>query len=175
MVPLDTDKLKGLIQDRLKYGDCADYVKRLINQAASMPYGGGQAKPAESTDIMGLFEKIGSQPNGGILFNQDRPRGHPEMSPVAGGSGWAWGSFMQGNAQINVYTKGYYSDNPAGGARIPYMYGITGLHEIIHMSAKWGTYDEPHLTRAAQALEPNAGITDWDTALKRHCLPEQFR
>jgi hypothetical protein len=62
MVPLDADKLKGLIQDRLN-GDCADYVKRLINQAGSMPYGGGQAKPAckppaEGTDIIVVFSRM---------------------------------------------------------------------------------------------------------------------
>jgi hypothetical protein len=59
--------LKGLIQDRLDFGDCAEYVARLINQAWGLTEGTNAPKPAESFDVMHLFEKIRSQPNGGVL------------------------------------------------------------------------------------------------------------
>jgi hypothetical protein len=61
---------------------------------------------------------------------------------------------------INVYTLAY--DNPRSAARIPYMYGIRGLHEVIHMSAQWGFYDDLHLTRAARLLEPGFKYKSWD-------------
>ncbi len=170
-VPLDVDKLKGLIQDRLKHGDCAEYVGKLINKAAELS---GGTEPAESTDIMTLFEKIRSQPNGGILFDTNEVPGHPEVPQVAGGGGWAWGSYLLGNAMINVYTMGYYTDNPSAAARIPYEYGLRGLHEVIHKSGKsWG-YTEAQLTQAARALEPDAEYAHWNLALKAHCVPIKF-
>ena len=49
------------------------------------------------------------------------------------------------------------------------------MHEVVHLSAKWGFYDDAHLTRAAQAIEPEADVLDWDNALRRHCLPAEFR
>jgi len=48
----------------LNYGDCAEYVASLINKTAELSKG---KNPAVSTDMMGLFEKIRNQPNGGIV------------------------------------------------------------------------------------------------------------
>jgi hypothetical protein len=157
--------------DTLKYGDCAEYIARLINEAAAQT-----GKPFESTDIMGLFEKIKSQPHGGILFDRNDVPGHPEVPQGAGGGGWAWGWYSQGNAMINIYTLSYFSDNPRGIARLPYAYGERGVHEVIHLSAKNGLgYNEAELTSAARALEPNGTFIDWDGALMNHCVPPKFR
>jgi len=170
-VALDANRLEGLMNDTLKYGDCAEYITRLINKAAEQT-----GKPLESTDIMGLFEKIKSQPNGGIFFDRNDVPGHPEVPPVAGGGGWAWGWYPQGNAMINIYTLSYYSDNPRGAGRIPYAYGERGVHEVIHLSARGGLgYNEAELTKAARALEPDGTFVDWDGALKNHCMPPQFK
>jgi hypothetical protein len=176
MVPLDFERLKGLVEDRLKYGDCATYVAKLIDVAASLPNDGGQRQPTESTNILSNLDKIRSQPKGGVLFQRltlPHPY-YPNIKPGSGGRGWAWGSFAQDNATINVIPDGYYSNIPEREAHVLHGYGITGLHEVIHMSAKWGTYNDAHLTRAARTLEPDVEITDWDNALKRHCLPSRY-
>jgi hypothetical protein len=170
-VPLDAERLEALMNDTLKYSDCAEYITRLINRAAEQT-----GKPPESTNIMGLFEKIKSQPKGGILFDRNDIPGHPEIPPVAGGGGWAWGWYPQGNAMINIYTLSYFSDNPRGASRIPYAYGERGVHEVIHLSAKGGLgYNDAELTKAARSLEPDGSFVDWDGALKNHCMPPQFR
>jgi hypothetical protein len=96
MVPLDAEKLKSLIADRLKYEHCAEYVTKLIEKAASLLTKYGHFEPVESTDIMTLFEKIRRQPQGGILFDTNSIPNHPEIRPVAGGGGWAWGSLHWG-------------------------------------------------------------------------------
>jgi hypothetical protein len=178
MVPIDADKLKKLIKDRLNYGDCAMYVANLINKAAELTNG---ANPAKSTNIMALFDEIRGQSKGGVLFQPSgAPHPHyPNLQLPAGGGGWAWGLYAQGNATINVPRMGYYSDRPEGAARIPYTYGANGLHEVIHLSGKFGTYSDGHLTQAARLLEPNAGIGTgdqaWGEALKRHCVPPKYR
>ena len=176
-VPIDADQLKELIQERLKYGDCAEYVKNLITMAASLPYEGGPAKPFESTSLIDLFEKIRSQPTGGVLF-QDYSAPHPHYGHIgipSGGGGWAWGSYLHGNATINVVPIQYYGDRPPQKGFPEAQYGLRGAHEVIHLSSKWGTYSDAHLTRAARMLEPNMRIGDWDSALKRHCLPPEYR
>ena len=48
---------------------------------------------------------------------------------------------------------GFMSDNPASLARLPYDYGITGIHEIIHLAGKNTTYSEDLMNRAAGGLE----------------------
>jgi hypothetical protein len=177
MVPIDADKLKVHIQDRLNYGDCAEYVAKLINKAGDLS---GRANPVKNTNIMELFEEIKAQPKGGILFQPpSAPHPHyPNIQMPAGGGGWAWGVYGQGNATINVSRQGYYSNRPYAAARIPYAYGLNGLHEVIHLSGKNGSYNDALLTQAANALEPDAGIGKgdqaWGVALKKHCIPAKY-
>lgn len=163
--PIDLDKLKGLIQDRLNYGDCAEYVASLINKAAELS---GGKNPAVSTNIMDLFEKIRNQPNGGIVFAPPHPS-------VAGGGGTAEGYYRDGSVKIRITPLGYFADNPRGAYSIPYRYGLAGLHEIIHGAGQNEKYSERDLTRAARAMEPNAGYLDWNYALKKHCLAPNQR
>jgi hypothetical protein len=59
-VPLEAKQLKGLIQDRLNYGDCADYVDRLISQAAKIAPTNNP--PNQFKDILDLFDQIVVQP-----------------------------------------------------------------------------------------------------------------
>jgi hypothetical protein len=96
---------------------------------------------------------------------------YPDLPPVAGGSGWAWGLFSVGNATINVSPRGYFSDRPQDYQRTIDQIGMTGLHEVIHLTGKNGAYIEEFMTEAAKLLEPNAGITWWDNALEQHCAP----
>jgi hypothetical protein len=46
---------------------------------------------------------------------------------------------------------------------------------MTHMSAKFGFYDDAHLTDAARVLEPGAKYQNWDQALAQHCMPPQYR
>lgn len=53
--------LKTRIQETLKYGDCTDYIKKLIAKVAEQNPG----NPASPADIMGLYDQINGQTNGG--------------------------------------------------------------------------------------------------------------
>jgi len=163
--PINLDKLEGLIQDRLNFGDCADYVARLINKAAELSNG---KNPAVSTNIMTLFEKVKSQPNGGIIFG-------PPNSSVAGGGGTTEGYYRNGSVTIKITPLGYFADNPRGAYSIPVRYGLTGLHELIHAAGRNEKYLESDLLEAAKSLEPKGGYFDWDQALAKHCAPANLR
>jgi YD repeat-containing protein len=170
-VPLAAQQLKGLIQDRLNYGDCADYVNRLISQAAKMAPANNPRN--EFKDIADLFDQIVAQPNGGFRFEA------ATGTTVGTGSGSANGYLVRGNATITVTPVRYYANSPSYVIRsavenAPYRYGITGLHEVIHHSGRYW-YDDDFLTQVAQSLEPNAKITYWDHALQNHCLPANRR
>lgn len=167
MVPI-TD-LKSLVQQRLDYEGCKDAVATLINKAAELSKG---KNDAISTDIMKLYGMIDSQPKGGFRPNstaKDIPSYYP---PVAGGSGVAFGNILRGNATAMIFLKGGYSDNPASLTRLPYDYGISGIHEIVHLAGKNTTYSKGLLNRAAGGLERGS---NFDKYLKDNCLPAKFR
>jgi hypothetical protein len=167
MVPI-TD-LKGLVQERLNYGDCKDAVANLINKAAELSNG---KNDAISTDIEKLYGMIDSQAKGGFRPNSTSKDILSRFGPVSGGSGLAWGNILRGDATAMIFLKGGYSDNPASLARLPYDYGISGVHEIIHLAGKNTTYSEELLDRAARGLERG---TNFDKYLKDHCLLAKFR
>ena len=167
MVPI-TD-LKALIQQRLDYGDCKDAVARLISKAAELSNG---KNDAISTDIMKLYGMIDSQPRGGFRPNSTSKDIPSYLPPVSGGSGLSFGNILRGDATAMIFLKGGYSDNPASLARLPFDYGISGIHEIIHLAGKNTLYSEALLNRAAGGLERGSGF---DTYLKNHCLPAKQR
>jgi hypothetical protein len=161
--------LKDLIQQRLDYGDCKDAVANLINKAAELSNG---KNDAISTDIMKLYGMIDSQPRGGFRLNSTYRDIPSYLPPVSGGSGLSWGNILRGDATAMIFLKGGYSDNPASLARLPYDYGISGIHEIIHLAAKNEPYRERLLNESASKLERGS---DFDKYLKNHCLPAKFR
>ena len=125
---------------------------------------------------MGLFRRLSASRTEAHYFDQLSVPGYPQVQMPSGGGGWAYGWYGRGDAMINIYRKSYYSDNPRGIERIPYAYGESGVHEVIHLSAKGGLgYDERELNKAARSLEPNGSFIDWDGALKTHCVPPEFR
>jgi hypothetical protein len=163
---------KKLLEERLAFGDCAEYVAKLISKAAELTKG---KNDAIATDVMTLYKMINRQDRGGFRLGV-MARDLPEwLRKVAGGSGLAYGNILHGTATAIIFSKGGYSDNPASISRIPYDYAMSGVHEIIHLAGKNGTYDEPLLTQAANALEPGKNYSDWDVALKEHCLPPNLR
>jgi hypothetical protein len=170
-IPLTSSQLKGLIQDRLNYGDCADYVKRLTNQAAKMA--AANNPPNDFKDIPDLFDQIVAQPKGGFKFE-------PATGTTIGtGSGSAGGYLVRGDATITVSPFRYYANSHSYVIRsaienAPYRYGITGLHEVIHHAGRYW-YGDDFLTRVARSLEPDANISYWDHALQNHCLPANRR
>jgi len=170
-IPLTSPQLRGLIQDRLNYGDCADYVKRLLQQAGKMT--SSYNPPNEFKDIMDLFDQIIAQPRGGFRFEA------ATGTRIGTGSGKASGYLVQGNATITVTPIRYYANSPSyiirpAVKRAPYVYGITGLHEVIHHAGRFW-WDDAFLTTVARSLEPDANISDWDYALQDHCLPANQR
>ncbi|HBB95037.1 MAG TPA: hypothetical protein DC054_06575 [Blastocatellia bacterium] len=66
--------------------------------------------------------------------------------------------------------KGGYDDSPkAAFDRLPFDYGITGIHEMLHQIIK-NMYDEADLNRAAYHL----GATGIDNYLNKNCLPREY-
>jgi hypothetical protein len=170
-IPLTSKELKGLIQDRLSYGDCADYVKRLMSQAAKMA--AANNPPNEFKDIPDLFDQIVAQPKGGFKFEA------ATGTAIGTGSGSAGGYLVRGDATITVTPVRYYANSPSyvihsAIENAPYRYGITGLHEVIHHAGRY-RYDDDFLTKVARSLEPDANISYWDHALQNHCLPANRR
>ena len=156
---------KKLIGDRLAYGDCGAYVARLIEKAAELS---GGKNDAISTDVMTLYRMINRQARGGFFLNQAAVFEGKLVSAIAEGN------ILTGNAKITINSKGGYRDNPASISRLPYDYGMAGIHEIVHLAGKNTTYSEELLQRAADALEPNAK-KDFEWGLRNHCLPPHLR
>jgi hypothetical protein len=172
MVSITPGQFKDQVQKTLNYGDCKDFVAKLINKAAELSEG---KNDAVSNDVGKLFDMINSQTKGGgFRLNasfKDIPSYFP---PVSGGSGLAWGNVPYGNGVAMVFQRGYYSDRPQGQVeRILANYGLTGVHEIIHLAGSRTTYSEELLGRAAKAVDPNS--TSYDNALLNHCLPANVR
>ena len=172
----DVNELKRLMEERLAYGDCREAVARLISTAESMSNSIDKiVNAALSTDVMTLFDKINAMPNGGgyhiNFLRSDLPKNLP---PVSGGSGLAHGTIGGGNANVWIFLKGGYSDNPASLSRLPFDYGISGIHETIHLAGRSSTYSEALMDAAAQALDKN-GYSDFDHYLFEHCLPPNLR
>lgn len=156
---------KKLIGDRLAYGDCGAHIARLIEKAAELS---GGKNDAISTDVMTLYRMINRQGRGGFFLNQAAVFEGKSVSATAEGN------ILTGNAKITINSKGGYRDNPASISRLPYDYGIAGIHEIVHLAGKNTTYSEELLQRAADALEPNAK-KDFEWGLRNHCLPPHLR
>ncbi|HEX8140052.1 MAG TPA: hypothetical protein VF544_20995 [Pyrinomonadaceae bacterium] len=148
---------KKLLQDRLAYGDCADYVAQLINTAAELS---GGKNDAISTDVMTLYNMINRQPRGGFFLNQPAIWEGKPVSATAEG-------ILQGNARVTINSKGGFRDDPASISRLPSDYGIAGIQEIIHLAGKNTLYSEELLLRAANALEPNGrpSASTWRSTL----------
>ncbi|HKO44537.1 MAG TPA: hypothetical protein VJU84_14760 [Pyrinomonadaceae bacterium] len=172
MVSITPDQFKDLVQKTLNYGDCKDFVAKLISKAAELSEG---KNDAVSTDVGKLFDMINSQTKGGGFRLNASSKDIPSyLPPVAGGSGLAWGNVPYGNGVAMVFQRGYYSDRPQGQVeRILANYGLTGVHEIIHLAGSRTTYSEELLGRAAKAIDPKS--TSFDNGLMKHCLPPNLR
>jgi hypothetical protein len=84
------------------------------------------------------------------------------------------GNVPYGNGVAMVFQRGYYSDRAQGQAEsILANYGLTGVHEIIHLAGSRTPYSEELLGRAAKPIDPNS--TSYDNGLMKHCLPPNLR
>jgi hypothetical protein len=172
----DINELKRLMEERLAYGDCREAVAQLIATAESMSKSIDKIENAAlSTDVMELFGKINAMPNGGgyhiNFLRSDLPKNLP---PVSGGSGLSTGTILGGNANAWIFLKGGYSDNPASISRLPFDYGISGIHETIHLAGRSSTYSEALMDAATRALDKSA-TSSFDHYLSEHCLPPNLR
>jgi hypothetical protein len=179
--------LKTRIQDRLKYGDCTDYIKKLIAKVAEQNPG----NPASPADIMGLYDQINGQTNGGGFVGTRHLVAVDTDGRRWPTSGLTEGSLKRGNALIQIsLVESYGTPNTFNLRHAGITYGITGLHEIIHQSGSQGFYTDYQLAVAAKALNGNVwwspkadnsmrSILDnssyWDSELKNHCVPESNR
>jgi hypothetical protein len=179
--------LKARIQERLNFADCADYVKRLISKVAEL----NPSNPASSTDILALYGRINSQPNGGFIGTRHLAVVDPATGLRYPVSGSTQGSLSRGNALVQIsLVESYGTPNVYSLRHAAITYGIAGLHEIIHQSGSKGFYTDYQLAVAAKALNQNASwspLADnniisiiknsgyWDSELKKHCVPESNR
>ena len=174
LVPLkDINHLKELIQARLDYGDCKEVVAKLIAQISKNSNGKNEAA---YTDIMGIFNQLTE-----VRINV--PRGeYPHGQPNAGGLAFAWKDPIRINknefryeSKAWFYTMGAYENSSSLALqRIPYEYGITGIHEMIHLAANQGMmYDHSEMDNAAHDLDST--IDSVDEYLRLHCSPPKMR
>jgi YD repeat-containing protein len=172
MVSITPGQFKDQVQKTLSYSDCKDFIAKLISKAAELSEG---KNDAVSTDVMKLFDMINSQTKGGGFRLNVSFKDIPSyLPPVSGGSGLAFGNVPYGNGVAMVFQRGYYSDRAQGQVeRIMANYGLTGVHEIIHLAGTRTPYLEGLLDQAAKAVDPDS--TSFDNGLVKHCLPPNLR
>jgi hypothetical protein len=101
MVSITPDQFKDLVQKTLNYGDCKDFVAKLISKAAELSEG---KNDAVSTDVGKLFDMINSQTKGGGFRLNASFKDIPSyLPPVSGGSGLSWGNVPYGNGVAMVF------------------------------------------------------------------------
>lgn len=72
---------------------------------------------------------------------------------------------------MDLYDAGGIRKRPAWNREwVPYEYGITGIHEMLHHIGKF-MYEEADLDKAARAL----GAGSVDAYLRNHCSPPEYR
>lgn len=175
----DVKQIEGLMEERLKYGSCADKVAQLINQVAEMT-----GIEASDTDVMKIFNRLTSQTaGGGVVLNVVASRVNDFVPPAArisgavpGGSGLSWVFGQVSNPQrITTIFLRTVHDIPYNTSRVSYQYAITGIHEALHHAPKdpLKMYSESQLDQAALALDSTVG--SFDGYLIKHCIPAEFR
>src|ERR1700752_1735912 len=179
--------LKALLQERLSFSDCAEYITKLLNKVAEL----NPSNPLGSTDILSLYDQITLPPNGGFVISRNLVVVDPETGrryPVAG---YTDGSLVNGNARVHIsFVESYGAPNNFNLRHAAITYGLTALHEIIHQAGGKGYYTDYQLAVAAKALNQEAewspltggGIDSvlknsgyWDSELKKHCVPASNR
>jgi hypothetical protein len=170
---------------------CSTFVSNLINVARQLT-----GKKPYTYDGKELAVAIASQENGGFLFRSGANGG--------GGAGSAYGDIFSGQAttEIVMFNTSYGPRNPVG---VQVSYALTALHEILHLAGGGASpydgsrayYMDMVRARAAQILtgapgyagayDPNtpwtqiraemtkAAGTYWDTQLREHCTPQEYR
>jgi len=166
--------LKKLLKDTLAYGDCADFMARLIGKAGELSK--GKNDPI-STDMMQIYSLLNRQSRGGIELNHDGPyynywsKGYQELPPVAGGGGLADGTWQQQNRKVFINQIELPSRTSAlNVARAPYEYAHRILHEFTHVAGANDFYSHDIMDASARAL----GSRDADMAIREHCIPRQM-
>jgi hypothetical protein len=172
--------LENLLEKTLAYGDCNEFLKKLLNTASLLGKGKNNAR---ASDIMTLYHMVDNQLHGG--FELDYPGEYPHyghigsgnymiLKGVSGGSGAEWGSWAAGNVTVWIHRKAALkNENFAKSlARLPYDYVETAIHEIFHAAGEKGSYSHELMNQAANEYEP--GLT-FDQAMKKHCIPSDRR
>lgn len=163
--------LKKLLQDTLAYGDCADFLARLLTKAGEL-----SKNAPVSTDLMDIYEMLNRQARGGIQLNHEGPyyaywgNGYQDRGQIAGGGGLADGYWGLQNRKIWIHQQ----EIPAAAsardrAQSPSRYAERVLHEFFHVAGKTELYSHDTMRDAALALE---GL-HFDEAIRKHCIPPQ--
>jgi hypothetical protein len=170
---------------------CSTFVSNLINAARQLT-----GKKPFTYDGKELAVAVANQANGGFIFRSGANGG--------GGAGSAYGDIFSGaaTAQVVMFNTAYGPRHPVG---VQVSYALTALHEILHLAGGGASeydgsrayYNDLVLAQAANILtgapgypggyDPNmphwqitaemikAAGTYWDTQLREHCTPQEFR
>ena len=161
--------LKKLLQDTLAYGDCADFLARLLTKAGEL-----SNNAPVSTDLMDIYGMLNRQSRGGIQLNHEGPyyaywgNGYQDRGQIEGGGGLADGYWGLQNRKIWIHQQ----EIPAAAsardhAQVPFRYAERVLHEFFHVAGKTDLYSHETMRDAALALE---GL-HFDSAIRKHCIP----
>lgn len=166
--------LKKLLQDTLAYGDCKDFLARLLAKAGELS--NGKNDPI-STDMMQIYSLLNRQARGGIELNHVGPyynywgKGYEQLPPVAGGGGLADGYWQQQNRKVFINQIERPARTSAlNVARVPYEYAHRILHEFFHVAGTNSLYYHDIMDASARAL----GSRDADAAIREHCIPREM-
>jgi hypothetical protein len=106
--------LEGLLEKTLAYGDCNEFLKKLLNTASLLGEGKNNAR---ASDIMTLYHMIDNQLHGG--FELDYPGEYPHyrhigsdnymvLKGVSGGSGEEWGLGQAGMLRFGFIERQHF-------------------------------------------------------------------
>ncbi len=167
--------LKKLLQDTLAYGDCADFMTRLLAKAGQVS--DGKNDPI-STDIMQIYSLLNRQARGGIELNHKGAyynywsKGYEQLPLVSGGGGLADGYWQQQNRKVFINQIEIPARTSAlNVARVPYHYAERVLHEFFHVAGTKSLYAHELMDASAKAL----GVSESaDAAIRQHCIPREY-
>lgn len=173
-VPLPgTDAIKS----RLNTGNCNAYIASLIAKANELY--GGNGNVAVAKDGLDLLSKISAQ-GGFVTKDFLKLEGWPIAGTVSG-------SIAAKTATVLISTRFMIGNSASTIAMWQTDYINTAIHEMLHLSGKYGGYDDTQLATAAsklpgaaaglpappkdhkdmKAIFANSGY--FDTELKKHC------
>ena len=162
----ESNALRSDMATMLSDSDCLDFINKLFN----MVHEQNPHIKADARDLLNVFDKVGSQPRGGLFYGADIAG-----SLIGNGGGYAYGSVRTGDAKIVLGDASFHSKSMTR-EQLRIEDAVGALHEDIHHLAGGDTVLS-HALATLRGVDPNpfnypySGTHSlyWGQALDWHC------